>query len=153
MTRINLAYHEPLVGRHEDALRDLQRARALCRAAGTRRREGYALHNLGLAMGRAGDADGGLGAQDAALAIAQEIDEPRLDGLLHRRAYRGRVHVRRRRRIQHGDTEARRHFLRVSVPGWSILRPAHVAFTRSNRARAGSRPSWSPWQHVQAATT
>ncbi len=78
MTRINLAYYELLVGRYDDAVRDLQRARALCRAAGTRRGEGYALHNLGLAMGRAGDAEGGLLAQDAARAIALEIDEPRL---------------------------------------------------------------------------
>jgi len=75
----NLAYYLLALGRYDEAVRGLERAAVLSRTAGNRSAEGYSLHNLGLARARAGAIDEGLADEAAALAIAKEVQEPRLE--------------------------------------------------------------------------
>jgi tetratricopeptide (TPR) repeat protein len=92
----NLAYYLLALGRYDEAVRGLERAAALSRTAGNRSAEGYALHNLGLArVARAGAIEEGLADEDAALAIAQEVQEPRLE--LACRQYRAAILLEARR--------------------------------------------------------
>jgi len=73
-----LAYADLELGRYESAVAELGRARDLSRASNNRRNEGWALHNLGLALARMGRMEEGLATERAALTIAREVGEPRL---------------------------------------------------------------------------
>jgi len=75
---LNLGYNDLMLGLHEQASRRLEGALARARATGNRSAQGWALHNLGLALARGGRVEEGLDAEAAALAIGHASREPRL---------------------------------------------------------------------------
>ncbi|MBI2898019.1 MAG: protein kinase [Deltaproteobacteria bacterium] len=79
IARLMLAYSALQLGRLSASIEELAKARDLSRACGNRRSEGYALYGLGLARARLGDVAAGLEDEDAALAIAAEMEDPRLE--------------------------------------------------------------------------
>jgi tetratricopeptide (TPR) repeat protein len=66
------------VGAYDEAITALEAARDKCRRVGHRTMEGYALLNLGYALGMRGDHDRALERLDEARAIADAIGEARL---------------------------------------------------------------------------
>jgi tetratricopeptide (TPR) repeat protein len=75
---LNLGYNELMLGLHEEAVTRLEGSLSRARATGNRSAQGWALHNLGLALARSGHIEEGLDAEAAALAIGHASREPRL---------------------------------------------------------------------------
>jgi tetratricopeptide (TPR) repeat protein len=79
MARMLVSYGLLQLGRHEQALGELEQARQLAVSCGNRRVEGYAISAAGLVHARLGRTEEGLALVDAGIVIGREIRDPRLE--------------------------------------------------------------------------